>query len=171
MQTIQELVKINQIAINDTEINSVSARELHRFLESKRKFTDWVKPYISVDNDYGFVQGTDFIQAHAGVNINNVAMIDYWITIDMAKEVSMLSKTIKGKEARRYFIECEKRTVTLTSMVQEALNKVRFAEIEHAKEAETWSSTGRKLSESKKGLNEAIKLIENFSQLELFSKE
>lgn len=110
IMTTNQLININQQQIGDQQVNAVSARELHKFLESKRKFTDWVKPYVSEDNDYGFVQGIDFIRTHAGVNpTNNTPLDDYWFTIDMAKEVSMLSKTEKGKQARKYFIECERK--------------------------------------------------------------
>lgn len=89
---------------------------MHKFLESKRKFTDWVKPYVSLDNEYGFVEGTDFIRTHAGVNpTNGLPLDDYWFTMDMAKEVSMLSKTEQGKKARKYFIECEKKALNPTA--------------------------------------------------------
>lgn len=101
---------------NITKINAITARELHHVLGSKRLFNDWVKPYINDNNDYGFAQGTDFIRIHAGVNpTNNVPIVDYAFSINMAKEVSMLSRTKKGKEARKYFIDCE-----------EALNTLRY---------------------------------------------
>ena len=34
--------------------------------------------------------------------------VDYFLTIETAKEISMLQRTEKGKEARKYFIECER---------------------------------------------------------------
>ena len=40
---MQEMVKIFQYKIGDEEINSVNARELHKILESKQQFTDWIK--------------------------------------------------------------------------------------------------------------------------------
>lgn len=105
-----QLIEIKQQIIGNESVNAVSARELHRFLESKRQFTNWVESYIKEDNDYGFINGVDFIAVNAGVNrVNQCVMKDYWFTVDMAKEVSMLSKTAKGKEARKYFIECEKK--------------------------------------------------------------
>lgn len=110
IMTTNQLINIQQQTIGNDTVNAVSARELHKFLESKRQFTNWVSPYVSEDNDYGFIQGTDFIRIDAGVNpTNGVPIIDYWFTIDMAKEVSMLSKTEKGKQARKYFIECERK--------------------------------------------------------------
>jgi hypothetical protein len=35
-------------------------------------------------------------------------MIDFHISLDMAKEISMVERNAKGKEARQYFIACEK---------------------------------------------------------------
>ena len=49
---MKELIKITT---NEDGQQLVSARELHEFLESKRHFTDWIKPYISKNNDYGFL--------------------------------------------------------------------------------------------------------------------
>ena len=61
----------------------------------------------------------DFTRIDGEVNpTNGIPTIDYAITIDMAKELSMLSKTKKGKEARKYFIECEKQ---LREVSQKAL--------------------------------------------------
>lgn len=116
IMTTNQLINIQQQTIGNDTVNAVSARELHKFLESKREFTHWVKPYVSADNDYGFIENIDFIAVDVGVNrISQQVMKDYWFTIDMAKEVSMLSKTAKGKEARKYFIECEKKTLSPTS--------------------------------------------------------
>ena len=110
IMTTNQLINIQQQTIGNDTVNAVSARELHKFLESKREFTHWVKPYVSSDNDYGFIECVDFIAVDVGVNrISQQVMKDYWFTMDMAKEVSMLSKTEKGKQARKYFIECEKK--------------------------------------------------------------
>lgn len=81
----------------------VSARDLHEFLESKQEFTNWIKNRIK---QYGFVENEDF-------TIDKFIMRktwkhDYIISIDMAKELSMVEQNAKGREARKYFIECEK---------------------------------------------------------------
>jgi len=81
----------------------VDARELHSFLEIKRDFSNWIKYYIK---NYDFVEQVDFTtlvaKSSGGRN-----PLEYAITIEMAKELSMVSRTKKGKEARRYFIEIE----------------------------------------------------------------
>ena len=88
----------------------VSARELHDFLEIKTKYKDWFPRMV----EYGFEEGIDFVkvaQKRATNNLKNpvTTIIDHAITIDMAKELSMIQRTEKGKQARLYFIECEKK--------------------------------------------------------------
>lgn len=88
----------------------VSARELYEFLGLSKRFSVWFETYKS--EDYGFTEGEDFTSVLSGTVVNNGAkreLQDYAITIEMAKEISMLSKTKKGKEARKYFIACEKK--------------------------------------------------------------
>lgn len=88
----------------------VSARELHEFLGVSKHITQWIKPYIKDDNDYGFELNVDFMRIDGEVNpTNGLPTVDFAITIEMAKELSMVSKTEKGKQARKYFIQCEKK--------------------------------------------------------------
>ena len=83
---------------------TVNARELHAFLESKQEFSNWIKNRIE---DYGFLDGVDFL-----TNLSKTQgrpRIDYFLSLDMAKELSMVERNAKGKQARQYFIDCEKR--------------------------------------------------------------
>lgn len=83
---------------------TVNARELHAFLESKQEFSNWIKNRIE---DYGFLDGVDFL-----TNLSKTQgrpRIDYFLSLDMAKELSMVERNEKGKRARQYFIDCEKR--------------------------------------------------------------
>ena len=102
---MNQLIKIEPKTIGNEKVNVVNARELHEFLEVKEHFTDWIKRYL---NEYGFVINSDFCRSTC-IAENGRAMDDYLLSIDMAKELSMISKTEKGKEARKYFIECEKK--------------------------------------------------------------
>jgi len=104
---MQELVKIRE---QDGK-QSVSARELHGFLESKQQFSDWIKNRIE---KYEFVENQDFILISENYEIKegrggDRRSIDYALTLDTAKELSMVEGNEKGKQARRYFIACEKR--------------------------------------------------------------
>ena len=110
MSEIYQIISITVCRINDTDTQSVNARELHGFLESKQEFSHWIKNRIE---DYDFTQSIDFIVIDNFI-IDATAfggkrkVIDYHITLDMAKELSMVERNAKGKEARRYFIACEK---------------------------------------------------------------
>ncbi len=95
----QELIKVEE----REGIKTVNARELHNFLESKQQFGNWI---LSRIEKYDFEKDVDFT-----INkfINRKATVkDYRISIDMAKELSMVENNSKGKEARKYFIEMEK---------------------------------------------------------------
>lgn len=103
------MLQITNTKINNQEINAVSARELHTNLEIQKQFTDWVNQFLD-----DFIQDTDFVEVHSKVNINNVKMTEYLFSLDMAKQIAMLTRTAKGKEIRLYFIECEKQLKDLT---------------------------------------------------------
>ena len=117
---MNEIIEIK----NTAEGSVVSARELHQFLESKQRFADWIKNRIE---KYDFEENKDYhklyfdvlgnpliINNHTDTKFDNqevtaVHRIDYVITLDMAKELSMIENNVKGKLARKYFIECEKK--------------------------------------------------------------
>jgi len=101
---MKQLITITKQNIGAEEINAVDARELWVFLEIKKQFTDWIRPKIK---DYGFVINSDYYPSKC-VASNGRTMETYIITVDMAKELSMLSQNQKGKEARKYFIQCGK---------------------------------------------------------------
>ena len=103
---MKDLIKITT---NDKGQQLVSGRELHEFLGIKTKYKDWFPRMV----EYGFEENIDFIrvaQKRATNNLKNpvTTVIDHAISIDMAKEISMIQRTEKGKQARLYFIECEK---------------------------------------------------------------
>lgn len=100
---MQELVKTHQ---NDSGDLIVSARELHEFLGVKTKYKDWFPRMV----EYGFVENTDFItmaQKRATAQGNETTYFDHHIKLPMAKEISMIQRTEKGKQARRYFLAVE----------------------------------------------------------------
>ena len=102
---MNELIKITEY---DGK-RAVSARELHSFLECNRQFTDWIKYRI---NQYGFIENVDYV-SFSQICENGGRSIEYALTVDMAKELSMVEGNEKGKQARQYFIECEKRSKSL----------------------------------------------------------
>ena len=102
---MNELITLQPQTINGNAVETVSARELHAFLESKQDFSTWIKNRIA---DYDFVENQDFVRFHKKMEANNATMIEYYITLDMAKEVAMIENNEKGRDVRQYFITCEK---------------------------------------------------------------
>src|SRR5690625_5056671 len=107
---------------NDENEILVTGRDLHEFLEIGTTYTQWFERMVA----YGFVENVDFIVITK--NVNDVSsfggirkLTDHHIKIDMAKEISMLQRNEKGKQARQYFIEIEKRWNSPEMIVQRAM--------------------------------------------------
>lgn len=60
-------------------------------------------------DQYGFIEGADFLTI--SFKSGDRPSIEYFITLDMAKERSMVERNEQGKRTRQYFIECERRTL------------------------------------------------------------
>lgn len=100
---MNELLKINY----DNDRITLSARELHEFLEVSTRYNDWIKRMV----EYGFSENIDYqaiTQKRVTAQGNEATYIDHEITLDMAKEIAMIQRNEKGKQARQYFIEVEK---------------------------------------------------------------
>lgn len=94
-----------------TEYNgkkAISARALFNFLGCAERFSAWFDRQLQ----FGFIEGVDFTSVDSATVVANGAqkpIIDYAMTISMAKEVSMIQKSERGKLARKYFIACEEK--------------------------------------------------------------
>ena len=94
---------------DDIEGFVIDANNLHGQLHIAKHLTQWLKPYIKEDNSYGFVEGVDFTRIDVGVNpTNGVSITGYKLTIEMAKQLCLVSKSEKGILCRNYFILMEK---------------------------------------------------------------
>lgn len=82
---------------------TVLGRDLHELLEVKTAYKDWFPRMC----EYGFVEGIDFCSFLSESTGGRPAQ-DHQLTIEMAKELCMLQRTEKGKQARQYFIQLEK---------------------------------------------------------------
>jgi anti-repressor protein len=100
MKKMNELIPIN---MNDPERITVSARDLHEFLEVKDPYRNWFPRMC----EYGFEEDKDF-RTFLCETSSGRPKHDAEITIDMAKELCMLQRNEKGKQARQYFIQLEK---------------------------------------------------------------
>ncbi len=91
-------------------IKTVSARELHEKLEISERFSSWFERMLK----YGFEENKDFTSVKVLTEVKNNGGIqkreldEYYISLDMAKEICMIQRTEIGKKFRQYFIECEK---------------------------------------------------------------
>lgn len=103
------LIEINQTKVDGELIQTVNARDLHEFLEVTSRFNDWILNRIK---DFGFEEGSDYSTFTENLVKGRPAK-QYAISIDMAKELSMVERNDKGKEARQYFIQCEKQVKQL----------------------------------------------------------
>lgn len=97
---MNELFNIN----TDNDRITVSARDLHEFLELEERFSKWFDRMAS----YGFENGVDYTPYKKVHPQNKQEITDYQLTIEMAKEIAMLQRSERGKQARQYFIQLEK---------------------------------------------------------------
>ena len=127
------LIAVTPGEIGGQSTQLVDARLLHQFLEVGKDFSTWIKGRIA---EFEFVENEDYLLAKTGEQVHfdspslanrtlteaggfspNLGKTsnqggrpttDYLLTLDMAKELAMVERTPKGRQARRYFIECEK---------------------------------------------------------------
>lgn len=119
---MEEIIKI-------TERNgqrAVNARELHQFLESKQQFANWIQNRIE---KYGFIENQDFCSFNKVIKRETGAttITEYALSLDMAKELSMVENNEKGRLARKYFIECEKVATNKSSLLDDKLKAAAWA--------------------------------------------
>ena len=109
--TASQLVPVVPGTIGNTQCLTVDGRTLHSVLGVRRDFSNWIKGRIS---KYGFVQGQDFeVFAKTGENSEGGRPSqEYRCTLGMGKELCMVENNEKGRVARRYFIECERRLLS-----------------------------------------------------------
>lgn len=116
---MNELLKINY----EAEQPTVSARDLHEALEINTRFNDW----FSRMAEYGFENGVDFnllknekVRLEGNREVKRDIM-DYQISVDMAKQICMIQRSEKGKQYRQYFIDLEKAWNTPEQVMARAL--------------------------------------------------
>ncbi len=98
---VKELIAIRE---NERGEQLVSARELHRFLGIATRFNDWIENRIK---KYEFIEDYDYTKIL--VRNSRWRKYDYAVKLDVAKELSMVENNSRGREARVYFIQCEKK--------------------------------------------------------------
>ncbi|PHM24549.1 antA/AntB antirepressor family protein [Xenorhabdus budapestensis] len=150
-QEIKQFSEMLPVSINNIggkEIQAISAKKLYEYLKVRRDFTTWLKDRIK---KYGFVENSDYIVLE-GLNtpkqgsVNNTQFSpkqgktskggrpgsDYIISLNMAKELSMVERNEQGKAARLYFIECEEALQRIAPKVTQQLRNKLQARIKAA---------------------------------------
>lgn len=119
---MKELITINPHTVVEGKPRpTVHARELHRFMEVGRDFSTWIKGRIE---EFEYEAGRDFIVITGSPDLANGIdegfspvwvktpsgrpSIEYYLTLDMAKELAMVERNPMGRLARKYFIRCER---------------------------------------------------------------
>ena len=159
-----QLVRVFAGTIGGIPANVCDARELHAYLENGDKFADWIKARVE---KYGFQQDQDFSE-FTEKGTRGRPRIDYHLSIDMAKELSMVENNERGREARRYFIQKEREALaavgqhvpvphdeTLLPSEQQTLSEIvhrkteRYGALQGKALAEAWSRLHRKFRVAK----------------------
>lgn len=102
--TNSNLIPVFNGLIQNQPVQLCNARELHSFLEIQTRYNDWVKNRI---NEYGFIQDEDYLVITE--RTNGRPRKEYHVTLDMGKELGMVERNERGRQIRKYFIECERR--------------------------------------------------------------
>ena len=131
------MVKINKMSLEIGDVlekiipfyetdfgNMINARELHEALGVKKKYTDWIKYYTKTYSGYNFgtssdlpeiVEEYDYFLYEIPAAQKKGKKIEYMISIDMGKELAMMSRCEMGSEIRKYFINAEKALRKMTN--------------------------------------------------------
>ena len=134
--TNSNLIPVFSGLIQNQQVQLCNARSLHAFLESKQQYSHWIKDRIA---DYGFQQNEDYIIVTE--RTNGRPRKEYHITLDMGKELGMVERNERGRQIRKYFIECERRATQPKQIALPAPEKkytVEFTEYELQQLAWLW---------------------------------
>jgi anti-repressor protein len=140
MTDFNNLVPVTETQFNGKLQQTVSAKQLHRFLGIGRDFSTWIKGRIE---QYGFIENDDYVVFDSPELVNQSIKnkqlnkretvrggdrrsVDYYLTLNMAKELAMIENNEKGRAIRKYFIRCEEHLKEITPAIQKkALNRLK----------------------------------------------
>ena len=126
-----------KVEVNENQEQAVSGRELHMFLEIETPYKKWFDRMC----EYGFSENMDYLTVDKNVYGQNGQLMpqkqyDHLMKIDMAKELCMLARNEKGKQARQYFLEVEREWNSPEKVMARALllanSKIENLQLENA---------------------------------------
>jgi len=147
IETIKEAIPVLKKEFDHDEVQTVNARDVWQFLEIKKDFSDWIKQYIK---RYDFIEMQDYLRSP---NLGSEHKVEYFVSLDMAKELAMVQNNPKGKEVRQYFIQCEK----IAKTVIEKLIRQRERQLTHE-----WKQTRESGKIARREATDAIQEFCNF---------
>ncbi|EMG9443125.1 antA/AntB antirepressor family protein [Escherichia coli] len=113
---IQLIPVFNGTIANETAL-LCNARDLHEFLGVGCDFASWIRRRVT---EYAFTANVDYVEFSSNLRKTSGGRRrkDYHLTLDTAKELAMVERNEKGRQIRRYFIECEKKLRNMQSAQQ-----------------------------------------------------
>ncbi len=109
---MKHLLNIERMSIGNREVNSINLRELHGELGSKKDFSNWAKKNLELfDEGVDFVSFAQTVERETGASVRK----EYVVILDVAKHISMLQRTDKGRDVRQHFIDFEKQNIMESS--------------------------------------------------------
>lgn len=115
------------IPIYDTKYGKmVNARELHFALGIKKKFSDWIKMYTKDYSGYNYgstevdpdnPEEYDFFSFKIPATKGAGRKIEYYLSLDIGKEIALMTRSVTGREVRKYFINAEKTLMKMTKVI------------------------------------------------------
>ncbi|MGF6771957.1 phage anti-repressor protein [Paraburkholderia sp. GAS199] len=121
---MNQLIPLSEHQVGLDRIKTVSGRDLHKFLLVGTDFTDWIKKRIV---DFGFTYNVDFTTLFLRLEEGGDGRTHYHLSLDMTKELAMVERNDKGREARKYFIECERRLPVEPSPADHVMSSLEVA--------------------------------------------
>lgn len=102
---MDDLKSLIPVSYDNPERPTVSGRELHEFLQVDSNYTTWFKRMC----EYGFTEGEDYVPIleNRSDGLAGKPRTDHQLTIPMAKELCMIQRNERGKQARQYFLAIE----------------------------------------------------------------
>ena len=132
--TNSNLIPVFNGLIQNQPVQLCNARELHTFLDIGKDYSTWIKDRI---NEYGFIQDEDYLVITE--RTNGRPRKEYHITLDMGKELGMVERNERGRQIRKYFIECERRASQPKQIaLPEPENKFTFEFTEYELQQLAW---------------------------------
>ena len=111
------MAELLKITVTDDQKQTVSGRALHMFLGIETRYNDWFSRMVG----YGFDDGKDFYSNLSKTSDGGRPSVDHIMTLDMAKELCMLARNEKGRQARQYFLEVERQWNSPEMVMKRAL--------------------------------------------------